>query len=69
MAVGRGVGGAVVRNRLRRQIRHIAAELDAQRRWNSGWYLVIAHRSARGCSSTELRAALVEVLDRAGARS
>ena len=69
MAVGRGVGPAVVRNRIRRQIRHVAVELDSEQTWPSGWYLVIAHRSARGCTSADLRSALVDVLARAGARS
>lgn len=69
MAVGRAVGPAVVRNRIRRQIRHVAVQLDQEQDWPSGWYLVIVHRSARGCSSADLRAALADVLGRAGARS
>jgi ribonuclease P protein component len=68
MAVSRKVGTAVVRNRLRRQIRAAAAELDAERPLRRGWYLVIVHPRARGCSTAELRDALAAALDRAGAR-
>jgi ribonuclease P protein component len=68
MAVSRKVGPAVVRNRLRRQVRAVAAELHAERPIRSGWYLVILHPPARGRSSAELRAALASALDRAGAR-
>lgn len=67
MAVGRRVGSAVHRNRLRRQIRAILSELDAVDPLPSGWYLVIAQPSARGCSSAELRTHLVRVLAKAGA--
>ncbi len=68
MAVSRNVGSAVVRNRLRRQLRAASAELDLVRPWSDGWYLVIAHRSARGRSFDELKATLGELLDRAGAK-
>lgn len=68
MAVSRKVGPAVVRNRLRRQVRAAAAELDAERALRRGWYLVILHPPARGRSTAELRAALSDALDRAGAR-
>jgi len=59
-AVGRGVGPAVVRNRLRRRLRTVAREL----RLPSGAYLIGASREAAGLSVTELadrvRGALVE---------
>ena len=68
MAVSRKVGPAVVRNRLRRQLRAASADLDCARPWSDGWYLVIAHPSARGRSYDELRTALNELLERAGVR-
>ncbi|UDY34346.1 ribonuclease P protein component [Dermatobacter hominis] len=68
MAVSRKVGPAVVRNRLRRQIRAAAAELDAERPVRRGWYLVILHPPARGRTTAELRGSLAAALDRAGAR-
>lgn len=67
MAVGRRVGPAVVRNRLRRQIRSLAVGMDRDHPWSPGWYLVIVHPSARGRSSAELGPALSELLERAGA--
>lgn len=68
MAVGRRVGPAVVRNRLRRQVRAVLAGLDASRPLARGWYLVILHPSARGSSSAELSRSLGVALERAGAR-
>lgn len=68
MAVGRRVGSAVVRNRLRRQVRSVLTELDRERPLRNGWYLVILHPSARGRSSDELRRDLNRALDRAGSR-
>ncbi|HRW41580.1 MAG TPA: ribonuclease P protein component [Microthrixaceae bacterium] len=68
MATSRRVGPAVVRNRLRRQIRAVSIELDRERPWSPGWYLVIVHPSARGRSSAELGSALADVLHRAGVR-
>ncbi|MBS1836123.1 MAG: ribonuclease P protein component [Actinobacteria bacterium] len=67
MAVGRRVGPAVVRNRLRRQIRAVLFELDRRRPLRTGWYLVIVHPSARGRSSTELSRDLSTALERLGA--
>jgi ribonuclease P protein component len=68
MAVSRKVGPAVVRNRLRRQVRAAAAELDDERALRTGWYLVILHPPARGRSTAELRDLLADALERAGAR-
>lgn len=68
MAVSRKVGPAVVRNRLRRQLRAASIELDAVRPWTDGWYLVIAHPAARGRSFNDLRSALDDLLERAGVR-
>jgi ribonuclease P protein component len=39
-AVGRGVGGAVVRNRVRRQLRHALADEQRGAGLPAGWYLI-----------------------------
>lgn len=39
-ALGRGVGGAVVRNRVRRQLRHALAAEARGAGLPSGWYLI-----------------------------
>jgi len=67
MAVGRRVGSAVHRNRIRRRIRAILAELDSADPLPNGWYLVIAQPAARGCSSAELRDHIVRLLVKADA--
>ena len=55
-ALGRAVGGAVERNRLRRRMRAILAELDLA----PGTYLVSAGPAASRLSPAELRDQLVE---------
>ena len=55
-AIGRAVGGAVERNRLRRRMRAVLAELDLA----PGTYLVSAGPAATRLSPAELRAQLVE---------
>jgi ribonuclease P protein component len=55
------VGTAVVRNRLRRRLRALVAELAPP----SGTYLVVATPAAAGLSFAELRAELVRCLDEA----
>lgn len=45
-AIGRKVGGATVRNRLRRRLRAVSRELVHEGRLPTGWYLVIAAPSA-----------------------
>ena len=55
-AIGRPVGGAVERNRLRRRMKAILAELDLA----PGTYLVSAGPAATGLSAAELREQLVE---------
>jgi ribonuclease P protein component len=39
-ALGRGVGGAVVRNRVRRQLRHAVADEQRGAGLPPGWYLI-----------------------------
>ena len=57
-AIGRRVGGAVERNRLRRRLRAALAEFDLA----PGSYLVAAGPEAAHLSWTELRTALAEAL-------
>ena len=57
-AIGRPVGGAVDRNRLRRRIRAILGELELP----PGTYLVSAGPAAGRLSPAELRAQLVDAL-------
>ena len=57
-AIGRKVGGSVVRNRLRRRVRAVVAGSA----WPPGTYLVIAHEpDAAQLTFTELRALLAPV--------
>lgn len=65
MAIGRRVGPAVVRNRLRRQVRAILVELDRERPIRPGWYLVIVNPDARGRSYADLSEDLRGAFDRA----
>ncbi len=66
MAVGRNVGGAVVRNRLRRQLRALFASLAGQ--VQPGTYLVGAGPSTVRLPFDVIGAHLGTALDRAGAR-
>jgi ribonuclease P protein component len=65
-AVGRRVGSAVARNRVRRQLRAAVAELAPG--LAPGAYLV-THRGGAGASFEALRADLARALDAAGARA
>jgi ribonuclease P protein component len=56
-AVGRAVGGAVERNRLRRRLRAVLAEVDL----TPGTYLVSAGPAASALSHQELRALVASV--------
>jgi ribonuclease P protein component len=64
-AVGRKVGGAVVRNRLRRRLRHVLAEQAGAMR--PGAYLVAAGPAAVGLSPEELRTTVTSALRSVGA--
>ncbi|MEW6153604.1 MAG: ribonuclease P protein component [Actinomycetota bacterium] len=59
-AVGRQVGGAVVRNRLRRRLREIIRQASAD--LSPGDYLVGAGPAAAAISYGELRATVTEAL-------
>ncbi len=59
-AVGRRVGGAVQRNRVRRRLRAVVSELGGQLR--SGAYLVSAGSEAKFVSFAELRAKLARAI-------
>jgi ribonuclease P protein component len=65
-AIGRKIGGAVVRNRLRRRLRAISGELSQE--LASGAYLFIVSREAVSLSYGELKAdvkaALVKINER-----
>jgi ribonuclease P protein component len=59
-AIGRKVGGAVVRNRLRRRLRAIVAELESA--LAPGAYLLGATAEAAGLSFGELRVVVSEAM-------
>jgi ribonuclease P protein component len=63
-SVPRSVGGAVARNRLRRQIREILRELDLERPLPGGDYLVIVTPSANGLDFATLRGHLQRIRSR-----
>ena len=60
-AIGRKVGGAVVRNRLRRRMRAIVAELGPA--LSPGSYLMGATAEAAGLTFGELRAVVAEAIE------
>jgi ribonuclease P protein component len=62
-AVSKSLGGAVVRNRLKRQLRHAARISQATGRAD---LVVTARKSARGASYHELETVLHTLLGRAG---
>ncbi|MGD9701501.1 MAG: ribonuclease P protein component [Acidimicrobiia bacterium] len=65
-AIGRGVGSAVVRNRLRRRLKAIAvANADIV---HPGSYLIGARSGAATCSFEELNAMFITLFDQVGAR-
>ena len=62
-ALGRSTGSAVVRNRLRRQLRSIVR--PAASRLSPGWYLLGADSRATSMSFAEISAQTDELLRRA----
>ena len=64
-ALSRSVGSAVVRNRLRRQLRVAANELFERGELPPSAYLVIVHPSAVGSTMTTLRDDLGRAVQRA----
>jgi ribonuclease P protein component len=67
-AVGRSVGGAVVRNRVRRQLRHAIVD-EARCGLPAGWYLLGATPAAAEADGVAVRAAVRSLADRARAGS
>lgn len=61
-AIGRVVGGAVVRNRLRRRLRAVLAELAADPGFRSGAYLVGAGPAAVSLTHEQLKASMARIL-------
>ena len=57
-AVSRRVGPAVVRNRIRRQLRAAIQHIDREVGVLPGWYLVVVHPPARGQDFDALAGAL-----------
>lgn len=63
-ALPRKVGSAVARNRLRRQLRAVVAELDRQGLFPVGTYMIVVRPQARGALSAQLREWLLEAIRR-----
>lgn len=64
-ALGRATGPAVVRNRLRRQLRAVMADADRTSEVSPGWYLVGADAAAVSLSFFELSTRVPDLLNRA----
>jgi ribonuclease P protein component len=62
-AVGKRVGGAVVRNRVKRRLRALVRELDPAAGWD---VVIIARPDAASVDFDRLRSALVSLFGRAG---
>ena len=68
-AIGRNVGNAVTRNRLRRRLRAIVAGAESHGNLEPGAYLIGAGAEATTMTSAELERAVCGLLDEArGAR-
>jgi len=63
-ALGRPVGGAVVRNRLRRQLRHALADEARTAGLPAGWYLIGAGPAAAGADGATVRACVHGLVER-----
>ena len=68
-ALGRATGPAVVRNRLRRQLRAVVAGAHRDALVSPGWYLVGADAAAVSLSFSELTERVPELLNRAAAKN
>jgi len=68
-ALGRTVGGAVVRNRLRRQLRHALADEARAGDLPGGWYLIGASPAAAAVDGPTLRRSLHGLVEQIRARS
>jgi ribonuclease P protein component len=64
-AVGRRIGGAVERNRLRRRMRAVIQEIEKETGLRPGAYLVAPGRTASGLGHDELSRTLREAMRRA----
>lgn len=65
VVTGKRVGGAVVRNRVRRRLRECLRHLDDTLQPGHD-VVVVAHAAAAQASSTDLMAALIQTVARAG---
>lgn len=65
-AVGRPVGTAVVRNRVRRRLRAVIRELESEGRLTSGLHLVGARPDIVGLDFADLRAHVTLAVSRCG---
>lgn len=65
-AIGRRVGSAVVRNKLRRRLRAVASELAASGALAPGDYLVAVSQDAATASFTALRSGMTTACARLG---
>ncbi|MCB1257771.1 MAG: ribonuclease P protein component [Microthrixaceae bacterium] len=68
-AIPRRVGPAVVRNRLRRQVKAVFDELTKGPALNSGAYLVIVRAEARGSDYAQLRSWIVRAIEKLNNRT
>ena len=69
-AISRGVGGAVVRNRIRRRLRAVMSELESRPTGPmAGDYLVRVLPAAAGCGFGDLRRHLTDAVDEHGRRA
>lgn len=68
-AIGRKVGPAVTRNRLRRQLREVARKLPQPDAISAGDHLVVVRREAVGLDAEALAGHLGRALDRARRRA
>ena len=68
-ALGRPTGPAVVRNRLRRQLRAVVAVAQSHAVVQPGWYLIGADAPATGLGFAELSVRVPELMNSAAAKN